>query len=471
MPTSLPLGDPKLGCHVSGLNKIIAVVQEKQLRLLCLPWILTSTSWQMYGTDRGTDAPVVCCVAQIKCLLSKMCDNARHFLLIYLQILKRKRARESGKEFVLICHAARGSSVPYRIYIVYRTVSGVETTVSLRSRASCRTQFQFQLACKCGYQSQVVETERGEAAQKGAQKMAQNGSQQQGQQQQQELRWSCCNNKGQNYKAKKYLQPHHYCCCCRCSCCCCSFCCCACSCCSCSFPCCCCCCCSTIVWLLGSARTFCKRRTLFPFAFFRSHHTQLSCPARLFPPRFLLLCSALSALCPAPTAGNCLTNAASFAPSLWFELPPRCLLIIWQMSWGPKQQHSNNNNEHRHLFDRRKKRRGGGGGGVAAYDGFNGPVKCIGHESPSSSSWLTFSAVLLCDLFDNHLRSLPTVPAPPALPPHSLQLLKQWALRGKTRKVVVLFPAEVFLRCFSFGMQSEPHAKWVPISFVYSECN
>lgn len=38
---------------------------------------------------------------------------------------------------------------------------------------------------------------------------------------------------------------------------------------------------------------------------------------------------------------------------------------------------------------------------------------------------LTFSAVLLCDLFDNHLRSLPTVPAPLALPPHFLQLLEQ----------------------------------------------
>lgn len=252
----------------------------------------------------------------------------------------------SGKEFVLICHAARGSSVPYRIYIVYRTVSGVETTVSLRSRASCRTQFQFQLACKCGYQSQVVEPERGEAAQKGAQKMAQNGSQQQGQQQQQQkLRCCCCNNKGQNYKAKKYLQPHHYCCCCRCSCCCiccccCSSCCCSCSCCSCSFPCC-CCCCSTIVWLLGSARTFCKRRTLFPFAVFRSHHTQLSCPARhcLSSPSLSPALQCFVRLCPAHhTAGNCLTNAASFAPSLWFELPPRCLLIIWQMSWGPKQQ-------------------------------------------------------------------------------------------------------------------------------------
>lgn len=42
-------------------------------------------------------------------------------------------------------------------------------------------------------------------------------------------------------------------------------------------------------------------------------------------------------------------------------------------------------------------------------------------------------------------------PTPPptqfqlALPPRFLQLLEQWALRGKTRKVVVLFLAELFL--------------------------
>lgn len=36
-------------------------------------------------------------------------------------------------------------------------------------------------------------------------------------------------------------------------------------------------------------------------------------------------------------------------------------------------------------------------------------------------------------------------PSHSTLPPRFLQLLEQWALRGKTRKVVVLFLAELFL--------------------------
>lgn len=171
-------------------------------------------------------------------------------------------------------------------------------------------------------------------------------------------------------------------------------------------------------------------------------------------------------------------------PLIW-AMPPRIVawLIIWQMSWDPNggsSSGSRSNNKHRHLFDRIRGR-DEEEAGVAAYDGFNGLSNALAtsrlHLRLAERPLLTIFDSLLALLWFVIYLTIICAACPLPLPtPHSLHFLNNEHYVEKQENLLFhafckAFAWPVLGLGFSFGMQSEPHAKWVPISFVYSECN